>query len=165
MSTSTSPSSRRGLGGFAAVVGGAAMIVSVFLPWLSFLGTASVKGWDTYSLSSGAEKFYANHAFDSDFSPMFTGMSVLIAGSLMALIGLAMLGSLRGGAFRLHGAGRLVLGLLAVLVFVAGITNLVSLYATGPGSGLLDPGYGLFVLTAGAVVGFLGVTAGVSGGR
>jgi hypothetical protein len=169
MSTSTSLSSRRGLGGFAAVLGGAAMIVSVFLPWISF-GGQHFTGWDSVnkeitsdisSITTG--DFYQNtFAAQSGFHPFFTGLSVLIAGGLLALIGLAMLASLSGGAFRLPGAGWFTLAVLAVLIAIVGVTNLASLYtnSTAP-----DPAYGLFILTAGAVVGFLGVTGGVSGGR
>ena len=46
MAGSTSLSSRRGLGGFAALVGGALMIVSVFLPWFGS-GEQSFTGWDS----------------------------------------------------------------------------------------------------------------------
>jgi hypothetical protein len=45
-----------------------------------------------------------------------------------------------------------------------GVTNLASLYATGPGAGMLDPAYGLFVLTAGALIGFFGILGGASKG-
>ena len=160
---STSLSSRRGLGGFAALAGGALMIVSVFLPWIG-----DMTGWDSVntditSIRSTGD-FFKNPAFaDSGFSPFFTGLTILIAGGLMVLIGLAMLASLRGGAFRLPGAGMFVLALLGVLIAIVGVTNLPSLYATGPAG--VNPAYGLFLLTAGALVGFLGVVAGIGRGR
>ena len=175
---STSISSRRGLGGFAALVGGALMIVSVFLPWFGG-GGQTFTGWDSVNPSLGdistagqafdeianAGNFYENAYFDpaSSFSPFFTGLSVLIAGGLLVLIGLAMLASLRGGAFHLPGAGKLILAILAILCAIVGVTNLSSLYATGPGAGLLDAEYGLFLLTAGGLIGFLGVVGGMSG--
>jgi hypothetical protein len=164
MATSTVLSSRRGLGGFAALAGAALMIVSVFLPWVG-----DVTGWDSVNQEitsiRSAGDFYVNPAFaDSGFSPFFTGLSILIAGGLLALISLAMLASLKGGAFRLPSAGHLALTVLGVIIAVVGVTNLASLYATGPGAGMLDPAYGLFVLTAGALIGFFGILGGASKG-
>jgi hypothetical protein len=164
MATSTVLSSRRGLGGFAALAGAALMIVSVFLPWVG-----DVTGWDSVNQEitsiRSAGDFYVNPAFaDSGFSPFFTGLSILIAGGLLALISLAMLASLKGGAFRLPSSGHLALTVLGVIIAVVGVTNLASLYATGPGAGMLDPAYGLFVLTAGALIGFFGILGGASKG-
>ncbi|MBM3695623.1 MAG: hypothetical protein FJW79_06800 [Actinobacteria bacterium] len=164
--TSTSLSSRRGLGGFAALVGGALMIVSVFLPWFD-TPAGDVTGWDTYTAlsDSGRNIFYEHSFFEDGFSPFFSGVSMLIAGGLLALIGLALVASVRGGAFRLPAAGRLALAVLAILILVAGISNLASLFATGPGRGIVDPGYGLYLLTAGALLGFIGVPVGGGKGR
>jgi|GEM_PF-1715982 len=174
MAANSSLTSRRGLGGFAALVGGALMIVSVFLPWFGS-GGQTFSGWDSVNPSLGdissageavetiadAGNFFDTPYFAADgFSPFFTGLSILIAGALLALIGLAMLASLRGGAFRLPAAGQMVLLVLGIVVAVVGVTNLASLYATGPGTEFLKPEYGLFLLTAGAVVGFFGVLAG-----
>jgi len=176
MAATTSLSSRRGLGGFAALVGGALMVVSVFLPWFG-----GITGWDSVNPSLGdistageavetiadAGNFYDNSYFDpaGSFSPFFTGLSILIAGGLLVLIGLAMLASLRGGAFRLPAAGQLILAVLGIVIAIVGVTNLASLYATGPGAEFLSPEYGLFLLTAGALLGFLGVVAAVVKGR
>ena len=180
MAASSSLSSRRGLGGFAALVGAALMIVSVFLPWFSS-GDQSFTGWDSVNPSladistageavdtiADAGNFYDNSYFDpaGSFSPFFTGLSILIAGGLLVLIGLAMLASLRGGAFRLPAAGQLILAVLGIVIAIVGVTNLASLYATGPGAEFLSPEYGLFLLTAGALLGFLGVVAAVVKGR
>ena len=179
MAKSTSLTSRRGLGGFAALIGAALMIVSVFLPWFSS-GDQSFSGWDSVNPSLAdirnadqaietivdAGNFYENAYFDpaSSFSPFFTGLSILIAGGLLALISLAMLASLRGGAFRLPPAGQFVVGLLGVLIAIVGVTNLPSLYATGPGSEFLKPEYGLFLLTAVGLIGFFGIIAGTGKG-
>jgi hypothetical protein len=168
MATSRSLSSRRGLGGFAALVGAALMIVSVFLPWFRG-GGVSVTGWDSVNTKitsiRSAGDFFKNPAFaNSGFSPFFTGLSILIAGGLLALISLAMLASLRGGAFRLPAAGHLALTALGIVIAAVGVTNLASLYATGPGSELLKPEYGLFILTAGALIGFFGILGGAGKG-
>jgi hypothetical protein len=44
------------------------------------------------------------------------------------------------------------------------VTNLASLYATGD-SDLVSPEWGLYMLTAGAVIGLLGVWVGIGRGR
>jgi hypothetical protein len=176
---STSLSSRRGLGGFAALVGGALMIVSVFLPWFGG-GGQSFTGWDSVNpnladISNAGEavdtiaeagNFFDNSYFDpaSSFSPFFTGLSILIAGALLVLIGLAMMFSLKGGAFQLPGFGQFILVVLGILIAIVGVTNLASLYATGPGTEFIKPEYGLFLLTAGALIGFFGVVGGAGKG-
>lgn len=165
MTARTPLSGRRGIGGLAGVAGGALMIAAVFLPWLSRPAEeGAVSGWDTYRQASGVKQWYIHEAFADGFSPFFSGLSVLLAGALLALVGLAMLASLRGGAFRLPLAGIIVLGLLALLIFLLGITNLLSVYATGD-PGEMAPAYGLYLLTAGATVGMLGVWLGIGRGR
>lgn len=181
MTTGTSTSPRRGLGGFVVLIAAALMIVSVFLPWYGgdFTGGKSITGWDSVNpdigdvsdyqdfvdIVSGAGNFFESPYFAlSGFSPFFTGLSVLIAGGVLALIGLAMLLSLRGGAFRLPVVGYLALSVLALLVAVVGVTNLASLFTTGPGTGYLDPEYGLYLLTGGALLGFLAVGVGAGKG-
>jgi len=159
-------SSRRGIGGFIALLGGLAMIVSVFLPWFA-AGGPSYSGWDAVVDDamnvSGVGDFYDSPFFaESGFSPFFTGLAVLIAGILLVLIGLALLASLRGGAFHLPGVLQILLGVLALGIAVVGVTNLASLYATGDPD-VFKPEYGLFILTAGAAVGLLGVWLGIGG--
>lgn len=168
MTDRKSLSSRRGFGAFVAVIGGAAMIVSVFLPWFG-VGGPSYSGWDAVVDDamnvSGVGDFYDSPFFaESGFSPFFTGLAVLIAGILLVLIGLALLASLRGGAFHLPGMVQILLGVLALGIAVVGVTDLASLYATGD-TDLIKPEYGIFVLTAGAVVGMLGVWLGIGGDK
>lgn len=166
MADRKSLSSRRGLGGFIALLGGAAMIVSVFLPWFKS-GGPSYSGWDAVVEDvqnvSGLGDFYHSPTFAaSGFSPFFTGLAVLIAGILLVLVGLLMLLSLRGGAFHLPGIVQILLGVLALGIAFVGVTNLASLYATGD-TDIFKPEYGLFILTVGAVVGMLGVWLGIGG--
>jgi len=162
MNASLSLSSRRGLGGVSALVGGILMVVSVFLPWLGYPSAGNtVTGWDTYALSSGSAQWFTQDAFSTrGFSPGFTGLSVLIAGGVLVLLGLVMLFSLAGGAFRLGPAVLLVLGALALLVFIVGGSNLASLYATGDPN-LVTPEYGLFLLSAGSLIGLIAVWVGL----
>lgn len=166
MATKPALTSRRGLGGLTALIGGAAMIGAVFLPWLAYPSLANTaRGWDTFALASGGARWFTQHAFDAyGFSPGFTGLSVLIAGGLLGVAGGAMLLSLRGGAFRLRGSTVLALRLGALLVLVVGGTNLVSAYARGA-SGLVTPQWGLFQTAAGAIIGLVAVWVGLSRGR
>jgi hypothetical protein len=166
VNTNSSLTSRQGLGGFAALIGGAAMVSAVALPWLAYpsLGN-TMRGWDTYALASGGARWFTQHAFNADgLSPGFTGLSVLIAGGLLVVSGLAMLILLRGGAFRLRAATILVLRVLALLVFVVGGTNLVSAYTAGAFA-LVTPQWGLFQVAAGAMTGLVAVWVGLSRGR
>ena len=166
MATNPPLASRRGLGGLSALIGGAAMIGAVFLPWLAYpsLGN-TIRGWDTFALASGGTRWFTQHAFDAyGLSPGFTGMSVLIAGGLLGVSGGAMLFSLRGGGFRLRAATMRALRVLALVAFVVGGTNLVSAYATG-GSGLVTPEWGLFQSAAGAMIGLVAVWLGLSRDR
>ncbi len=166
MATNPPLASRRGLGGLTALIGGAAMIGAVFLPWLAYpsLGN-TIRGWDTFALASGGTRWFTEHAFDAyGLSPGFTGMSVLIAGGLLGVSGGAMLLSLRGGAFRLRTPTLWILRLVALLVLVVGATNLVSGYATGA-SGLVTPQWGLFQTAAGAMIGLVAVWLGLSRDR
>ncbi len=94
MTTSPSLTSRRGLGGLAALAGGILVIASVFLPWLGYPAAGStVTGWDTYDLASGAEQVVhpGRLRAPAGSAPAFSGVSVLIAGGVLVLIGLAML--------------------------------------------------------------------------
>ncbi len=164
--TASSLLSRRGLGGFLALLGGVLMIVSAFLPWLGG-GSTSATGWDVYETLSNAgyNGLYEQNFFADEFSPFFSGLVVVIAGGLLVLIGLAMLASLRGGASSLPVLGQALLVTLALIIAVVGVANLVSLYARGPGADVVRPEYGLFMLTAAAIFGFLGVLAALSGRR
>lgn len=166
MAVKPSLTSRRGLGGITSLIGGTAMVGAVFLPWLGYptLGS-TMRGWDTFTLASGGESWFTQHAFDAyRVSPGFTGMSVLIAGGLLGVAGAVMLISLRGGVFRLRGAAVLVLRVLALLIFVVGGTNLVSAYVTAD-SGLVTPQWGLFQAALGGLIGLAAVWLGLSRGR
>jgi hypothetical protein len=165
MKKGSSLNSRRGLGGLAALAGGVLMALSVFAPWIYYpASTTTVTGWDTYQLATGADRWFTQAAFaPSGFSPGFSGMSVLIAGLVLALIGLAMVFFVLG-AFRLSLGSTLVLGLVALLVFCVGCTNLGSLYATADQQAV-RPGWGLFAVAAGALAGLAGVWAGVGRGK
>ena len=166
MAASSSLTSRRGLGGLAALAGGLLVILSVFAPWMWYpVSMSTMTGWDTFELGSGAEKWFTQAAFStSGFSPGFSGISVLVAGIVLALIAVAMLFSLRGGAFRPSLGSILVPAFLALLVFVVACTNLGSLYATAD-QNVVRPEWGLFALAAGAAVGLAGVWVGMGRGK
>ncbi len=161
MTKRSSLNSRRGLGGLTALAGGLFMTLTVFAPWIYYpASTTTVTGWDTYQLAAGADRWFTQTAFaPAGSSPGFSGISVLIAGLVMALIGLATVFSVLG-AFRLSLGSTLLLGMAALLVFCVGCTNLVSLYATAD-QFVVRPAWGLFAVAAGALAGLVGVWAGV----
>lgn len=165
MTTGRSLSTRRAVGGASALVGGALMIASVFLPWLGYPSANSlVTGWDTYTLTSGTTRWFTADAFSPEgFSPGFSGLSVLIVGGLMALLGLALLLLLAVGTRRpgIAVAVGLVLRGLALLIVIVAVTNLASLFATAE-PGLVTPQFGLFLLVGGALIGLVSVWVGVS---
>ena len=85
---------------------------------------------------------------------IFTAMlpeHLLLAGIVLLLI-LEITGARRGALA------------LSALVVVAATVVAASLYATGPGSEFLKPEYGLFLLTAGALIGFFGIVGGAGSG-
>lgn len=151
------------MGGLIAVIGGAAMVLSVFLPWQRYLSLgSSATGWDTHTLTSGSARWFTTSAFNADaLSPGFSGAVVLIAAGLLVLPGLRMLLSLAGGAVRLRVAEAVALAVAALVAFGVAATNLVSIYATG-NPNLVTPEFGLFVLGAGAAIGLTGVWVGLS---
>jgi hypothetical protein len=160
MTTSTSSAPRRVVGGFMALIGGALMIVSVFLPWLDTQGEDPT-GWDTYTTLSDAGRniFYEHNFYASGFSPFFSGLTIMIAGGLLALIGLVMLASLRGGVSRLPKAAVTPLMVVGLLIFVVAAADPFSLLSTGPGRGILDPGIGLYLVPVGALLGEIGIVS------
>jgi len=165
MNRRSSLNSRRGLGGLTALAGGLLMTLSVFAPWIHYpASTTTVTGWDTYQLAAGADKWFTQTAFaPAGSSPGFSGMSVLIAALVLVLIGAAIVFSVVG-AFRLALGSSLLLGMVALLVFCVGCTNLVSLYTTAD-QFVVRPGWGLFAMAAAALAGLVGVWAGVGRGR
>ncbi|HUU62207.1 MAG TPA: hypothetical protein VMX37_07470, partial [Acidimicrobiia bacterium] len=60
--------------------------------------------------------------------------------------------------------GRTVLVIIGLLVLIVGITNLISLYSTGDPD-VVTPEWGLYLLTAGAIIGPLGIWVGIGRGR
>jgi len=156
-------SSRRGIGGLVVMLGGALMIASVWLPWLDTQADDPT-GWDTYTAltDAGHNGFYEGSFFNSGFSPLFSGLSVLIAGCMVAVIGLAMILVLRATP---PVGVRLAMLLVAIAVMIVAGLNLLSLFRTGPGSGILDPAFGMYLAAAGGFVGLLGVAVGVAPDR
>ncbi len=150
---------RRFVGGFASLAVGALMIVLVFTPWLS-IGGVERTGWQLYTdfTDAGRNGFYEQQFFSDGFSPFFSGLAILVAGGLMALIGVATLASLRGGTFRMPRWGVFVAVVLSWLIAIVGATNFVSLLMTAPDG---PRGTGLFVLALVAVIGPIAVLTGL----
>jgi hypothetical protein len=153
--------SSRALGALATIAGALVMIGGVFLPWLSYPGGEKLSGWSLYQhhVNSGGNGFVITRVFsERATSVLFTGFTMLIAGIVVALAALWVLGLSRRdrlGVHRLGGHVTLPAMQLANLTMGLGIINLV-MVLTG-GSEPVKPGLGLYVLIAGGLVLCLGM--------
>jgi hypothetical protein len=112
MTTRENLSSRRGLGAFAALIGAALMIISVFLPWFEGAGS-SYSGWDAVVedvTNIGVPGTSSQPILHRRLQSVLHRLTVLTPGSC-SRCRLLML-SLFGGAFRMPGFWFIV-GLLA----------------------------------------------------
>lgn len=141
------PAGSASIAGLLAIVGGAAAIGSLWLPWATFATYSSV----SMKLIDA-----------TDMSRLECGYYVLIGGAIAAVCGLLLLGA-RGmaGTRMLFGLGAIAGSALVVVVEVMAynqMNNSVSGYAASSG---LSYGLGLFVAIGGGVVGALGGLAGL----
>lgn len=106
------------VGALIMLVSGILILVSAFMPW--FLGAT---GWDGVTYSSGFAKLFDY----GDGYPIFTGLSPLILGALIALVAALVL------AFRNKGlaAVGIILSILALGVAITNLTTIVRLFDFG----------------------------------
>ena len=150
-------------GGFFALGGAALLAIGVFLDWLTpgraVSGEEAITGWDISSEMDGMDKLYIGNFWEEGFSPIFAGMAVLIAAGVLAVIGLWLV-TARKRPGRGPGIG---LRLLALLAFLMPAANLLSLFTFGPGTGVVNPGMGMWLSVVGGGIGFLGISLGSGG--
>lgn len=152
MGRTTAGTTARTLGGFLALLGAGLMAGMVWCPWITGSGE-SVTGWDLHEAALGSERWFIEHFFGTDFSPIFPGMAVLAAAGVIALLGLGVLLA-RGGV----GGGTRAVMLLAGLVGLGvGAVNVLSIALTGPGADVLYVDWGLLGVGGGGIVGLLGL--------
>ena len=150
---------RRRAGAVLMMVGGGAIAVASFLPWLG--DAHALTGWDVYTRRSaaGANPFVIRPDDWTDVSSyFFTGLTTLVIGVLLVLTAAVLLVA-QTKAPPSTSIGWLALTLPAGLVAVAGLlVPLVNLLraAAGPGIDLLSVRYGLWVALVGAGMVYLG---------
>ena len=150
---------RRRLGAVLVMVGGAAIAIASFLPWLG--NGHDLTGWDVYTRRSaaGANPFLFRPDDWTDVSSyFFTGLTTMVVGVLLVVTAAVLLIA-QGKPPPSTSIVWLALTLPAGLVVVAGLlvplVNLLSA-AVGPGYALVSVQYGLWVALAGAGVVIIG---------
>jgi len=143
----TAPAKTRGalfwMGAGIILVAGVLVLVSAFMPWLTGpRGFISFSGWDAVRKSSGAEVFFSYNSG----SPTFTGLCSLIAGGIIALVGLLML------IFRSKGVGVIAI-IFSIIALGMAITNLSTFLRTE----MISVGMGMYVFL---IFSFLGLVGG-----
>jgi hypothetical protein len=152
----------RRIGALVAVAGSLILIGGVFLPWLSYSGGGRLSGWNVYQnhVNAGGNGFVVTRMFAADtFSVFITGFTILIAGILVILATLWILGLARRnrlGVRRLEGHVAFPALQLATLTLGLAIVNLVTVLA-GDHQRPVDAEPGLFVVLAGGLVLCLGM--------
>lgn len=154
--------------GGLAVAGGMVMMISVFLPWWESSSYAET-GWDEFlfmrDLGFSRAWFVQPVEVSGWWGLYFSALSVLIAGVLLSVIGGALVVRSRRNLAPWRVSGRLTLGLVAAVLVLVGIANLITaLLIRLDVDFWLDPGFGMYVLAAGAMAGFLGVVLGLRRG-
>jgi hypothetical protein len=131
------------MGAGIILVAGVLVLVSAFMPWLTGpRGFISFSGWDAVRKSSGAEVFFSYNSG----SPTFTGLCSLIAGGIIALVGLLML------IFRSKGVGVIAI-IFSIIALGMAITNLSTFLRTE----MISVGMGMYVFL---IFSFLGLVGG-----
>jgi hypothetical protein len=155
--------------GFLALLMAAGLIASVFLPWLSpVLGEDDLSGWDVYQSTgdTGDNPFLISEAFRTSFSPLFTGLSVVIAGGVLAAAALVLMASPKVKQPSQWGIPKGLgtpIMLLGFAVFLVPTVNLLSLVSTQHRPYLIQPGGGLIGGMLLAAVGGMALVIGATG--
>lgn len=156
--------------GVIALLASAGLIASVFWAWLvPVLASADeMTGWEIYQAAgdTGENSFLIADAFRDGFSPLFTGLSVAIAGGVLAALALVLMVSPKAQQPSKWGVpaglGSLI-ALVGLAVLFIPLVNLSSLIMTQPRPYLIQPGGGLtggFLLAA---VGGIALAIGATG--
>jgi hypothetical protein len=155
--------------GVLALMMAAGVAASAFWPWLTpVLGGNAVSGWDIYQSAgdTGENVFLITEAFREGFSPLFTGLSVIVAAGVMAASALALMTSPKTPQPSQWGIPRgrgVPIALLGFAVFLVCLVNLFSLMITQPRPYLIQPGGGLIGGCLLAAVGGMALVIGVTG--
>lgn len=152
----------RRTGALVAMAGSLILIGGVFLPWLSYADGGRLSGWSVYQnhVNSGGNGFVITRMFAPETrSILFTGFTMLVAGILVMVAALWILGQARKnrlGTRRLGGPVAFPALQLATLTLGLAIINLV-MVLTGDHEQPVGAEPGLYVVVAGGLVLCLGM--------
>ncbi len=147
-----SSGSSRMVGGVIVLIAAALIIVGTFTPWFKYDGdfssySASASGWDTREMID-------NQVFDwGNGKPLFSGLSSLIAGILLALAAVLVI------ATRSRGLAGLAFFFSILALIMAG-TNAYSILSAEIG---ISMGFGMILFLAGSVGALAGSIVSMSG--
>jgi hypothetical protein len=138
------------IGACIIVIAGIMVLTCTFMPWIKGpLGYGSINGWDTKDITSNAFFDYA------DGYPIFTGVTSLIVGGLIALVGVLVL------LLRSKGLASLAI-IFSIIALGFAITNLTSILRDPIGAGL-SVGVGIYIFIVFALAGIIGGGIAASG--
>jgi hypothetical protein len=138
------------IGACIVVIAGIMVLTCTFMPWVKGpLGYGSINGWDTKDLTNNAFFDYG------DGYPLFTGLTSLILGGLIALMGVLVL------LLRSKGLASLAI-IFSIIALGIAITNLTSILRDPIGIGL-GAGVGIYIFIVFALAGLVGGGMAASG--
>jgi len=147
--------------GVIALAASAGLVASVFWAWLvPVLGSGDeMTGWEVYQAAgdTGENSFLISDAFREGFSPLFTGLSVVIAGGLLGAGALLLLFSPKVSQPNRYAIGRGMAVLVMTLGFLAMVppfVNIGSFTFTQPRPWLINIGVGLITSVLFALAGY-----------
>ena len=154
--------------GLLALLMAAGVIASTFWPWLEPVAGDSMSGWDIYesTADTGDNPLLITEAFRTGFSLLFTGLSVVIAGGVLAAAALLLMVSPKVKQPSQWGIPKsvgTVISLLGFAVFLVPIINSCSLMFTQPSPHLIQLGVGLIGGVFLAAIGGMAVVIGATG--
>ncbi|MFH1329801.1 MAG: hypothetical protein ABIJ48_03990 [Actinomycetota bacterium] len=148
---------RRGLAGLALVLAGL-VAWSAYLPWIEErLSGRALSGWDVYQAAGeqGLNRWLLSEFFREGVSPFFTGLAVVVAGTVLGAVALTLLlwpRSRPPDTGRVSPGALAVAGVIGLAAMALPLVNIASLVGTGPEIPVFGIGWG-------STVGFIAAAA------
>ena len=156
--------------GVVALLASAGLIASVFWAWLvpALPGGDGATGWEVYQTAgdTGRNSFLITDAFRDGFSPLFTGLTVVVAGGVLAALSLLLMVSPKvkqPSKWGVPAGVGALISLLGFAVLLVPLVNLLSLMMSQPRPYLVQPGGGLIGGFLLAAVGGIALVIGATG--
>ena len=155
--------------GVLALLMAAGVAASSFWPWLRpVLGGGEVSGWDVYESAreTGENAFVVVEAFQDGFSPLFTGLSTIVAAGVLAVAALLLMSAPKvpqPAPRGVHAGMATLVVLLGLLSFLPSLASLSSLTFAQPRPYAILPSIGLIAGLVFAVLGEVMLVIGTTG--